>query len=107
MRQIQEMQVSTTQDFEKTKFIVAGGNGGNFKIIFTNPKTSKVNVTDTLRDDMTAAEFKDAVKGYYAIHGSEINVIKESLDTAGLPTADPLLAVKHVYTVSLLKLING
>lgn len=107
MRQIQEMQVSTTQEFEKTKFTIEGGNSGNFKIIYTNPKTQKVNVTDTLKDDMTADEFKNGVKGYYAIHGTEINVIKESLDVNGVATADPLLAVKHVYTVSLLKLING
>jgi hypothetical protein len=75
--------------------------------VFSNPLTGKYNQSLPVADNATAAEFKTAVAGYYSIHGTEVNVIREDLDKDFLVTSIPADVVHYVYTVTLQKLING
>lgn len=60
---IQSLKVRTTQKFEKTKVRVKNPNGGQYRIIFTNPDlpAGKYNYSDLITDNWSADMFKKMV----------------------------------------------
>lgn len=81
MRQIDEIEVATTQIFEKTKFNVTGFNGGNLKFVFTNPSNGLYNYSKPFKDNGTNDEWKTGLKEYYdSVMGCDFSVLKEGYD---------------------------
>jgi len=64
--------------------------------------------SEEIFDDCSAWDLRNRINGYFSsLWGSDITVVKVDYDAMDVETADPALVVKSVYTVTLLKRING
>ena len=64
--------------------------------------------TEEIEDDCSASTLRERIKGYFSSRwGSDITVVKVDYDDMDVETTDSALVVKSVYTVTLLKRING
>jgi hypothetical protein len=75
-KEIQKVEVTTDQIFEKTKVYISGFNTTSanmtyppdnmyYVLAFTHPD-GKMNISDECKADATAAEFKSCVEGWYS-----------------------------------------
>jgi len=60
---------------------------GNFRLQFMNPETFYREVSDELRCNMAAWQFRNAARGYYLNNGyGDITVERQRYTAAGEPT---------------------
>jgi len=83
--------------------------------MFVNPKHDPSNqrsiavwTTDEMTDNNSAGTVRQRiVRYYYNIWGSNISVTREDFDADDIVTDDSSLSVKHIYTVTVLRQIDG
>jgi len=89
--------------------------GGTYKIMFVNPlydptnkKSVQIYTTGLIKDnDNTNRVRSYIVKYYYAVWGSNVAVTSTNYDADDIETTVSADVVKTVYTVTVLRQING
>jgi hypothetical protein len=83
-------------------------DGGQFKLIAMHPTTFAPSATENININVTASDFKNAIKDYYSSNfGSDIDVTRDTYDSSGNLTTNLTNATKSIYTITLKKLISG
>jgi hypothetical protein len=109
------LSIDPTNVQEKFRITVSGANGSKYNIKFINPRYDPDNrnsvqvwTTRELTDNDSAARVRQQIVRYfYSIWGSNISVEKQGYNADDIETDDSELTVKTVYTISVLKQING
>ena len=64
--------------------------------------------SEEITDDCSATSMENGIKGYFSsVWGSSISVEKLDYDSMDAETTDSTAVVKSIYTVTLLRRING
>lgn len=64
--------------------------------------------TDEIADDATASSVRNRIKGYFMdVWGTDITVVKVLYDMFDMETEEDEDAFKAIYTVTLLRMIDG
>jgi hypothetical protein len=109
------MRIDQTNVEEKFNIEISGAVGNDFFIQFVNPKWVDGDApadmfwkTDEISDDCSASSLRNRIKGYFSdIWGTDISVVSIGYDVMDIDTEDSDLIMKTIYTVTLLKRING
>ena len=100
---------------EKFTIEIAGAVGNDFFIQFVNPLWTEDQdmedmfwKTDEIADDCSASSMRNRIKDYFSDKwGSDISVTAVDYDINDVETEDSSAVMKTIYTVTLLKRING
>ena len=114
-KEIQVMRIDQTNIAEKFNIEISGSMGQNFFIQFVDPNWTDSQPiedmfwkTDEIADDCSASTMRNRIKGYFSSKwGSDISVAKVDYDIMDMETSDSDAVMKSIYTVTLLKRING
>lgn len=108
MKEIQEIGLNTTLQFEKTSFTISNPDHSLYVIQVLKPGSSTYWISEKISDKATSAEVRNTLVDYYNTHfKTDIKVERQSLDANGQETADPTLMKAYKYTITLKKLISG
>lgn len=109
MKEIQYVEVRSNATFERTQLEINKVDSGKFKVVFMHPTTLKPNATkDYISMNATAAELRDAIKGYYQYAAaSDIDVTRTMFGSNGTETDNATLCTKSIYNITLKRLISG
>jgi hypothetical protein len=100
---------------EKYRITVTNPVGNTFKVMFINPNYDPDNknsvqqwTSDAISDNDSASTMRRRIVNYYySIWGSNVSVERIDYDADDIETDDDSLVVKRVYTVTVLRMING
>ena len=109
------MRIDQTNIEEKFNIEVSGSVGENYYITFVDPNWTEdqpfedmIWKSDEIADDCSASSMRNRIKGYFSsVWGSDISVTSVDYDMMDMETDDSDLVFKTIYTVTLLKRING
>ena len=84
-----------------TNVTIINPDGGEYVLVFLNPKTQLTWTSGNLNTNMNEAQFTNAVKGFYAsVHDAWISVTRVMyLEDGETVTTNVLLSNKTVYTI--------
>ena len=114
-KEVQILSIDPENTEEKFEITVNGAVGNTYQVKFINPKHDPTNRRSILMHDSGVIVDTDAawrvrrqiVNYFYSIWGSNVEVVKVSYDADDIETTDSSLVVKTVYTVTVLRQING
>ena len=114
-KEIQILRIDQTNIEEKFNIEVSGSVGENYYITFVDPNWTEDQAfedmiwkSDEIADDCSASSMRNRIKGYFSsVWGSDISVTSVDYDMMDMETDDSDLVMKTIYTVTLLKRING
>ena len=100
---------------EQYRITVTNPVGNTFKAMFINPNYDPDNknsvqqwTSDAISDNDSASTMRRRIVNYYySIWGSNVSVERIDYDADDIETDDDSLVVKRVYTVTVLRMING
>ena len=114
-KEIQKFSIEQTNVAEIFEISISGDLGGSYKIQFVNPKYDPESKewdmfwrSELISDDCSAGTMYDHISDYFSsVWGSNISVVKTMYNDLDTATTDTALAVRSVYTVEVLKRIDG
>lgn len=110
-KEVQKLAVKTEDNRDTTTVTLSSiASSGAYLLLFRAPAASisETIASSTIQTDATASQFKSAVRDYYRqTYGSNIDVIKEMLTSAGAVTTNSSEATQYRYTITMSKLITG
>lgn len=109
------MRITQTNIEEKFDIVILGGEGFEFMIQFMNPKYDPNSYahaqfwrSEAILDNCSSSAMRNGIKDYFNnVWGSDISVEKVMYDYMDIETSDSSMAIKSIYTVTLLKRITG
>ena len=114
-KEIQILEVNPENTAESYRITVENPHGGQYQVKFINPNydpsarnSIQVWTSDKITDNGDGWHVRRRIVGYYwSVYGSNIEVIRTRYDADDVETTSSSATVKIIYTVTLLKQING
>lgn len=101
-REIQRLSLTQTLIRDSLNITITGLDGGNFVLVFTNPKDSSTWSSSQISTNGTANDLYQAIRTYYSnVWGAPISVVKTMYDENDTVTTSQPLSVKNVFTVKV------
>lgn len=109
-KELQEFEISVDQKFEETSLKITERDASKKMYIlrYQNPNTMEWWNTKQISTRASANDFKKKVEGWYKdTYNTYISVDLKHYDIDGFETAVEEDQHAHIYTIKLLKMING
>lgn len=108
MREIQKLTVETGKMRETTRINVTNADGGEYLLIFTNPRNNENVKSERILTTATVGQFANSVKNFYKKNGigSNIDVNLTQYDADGNVTTNSSLEASRVYHIVLQNVIG-
>ena len=112
---VQILSIDPENVAEKFRITVTNAVGNNYKVMFVNPNYDPDNsnsiqmwTSDEISDNDGAGTVRQRIVRYfYNVWSSNVSVERVDYDADDVETEDSSLTVTSIYTVTLLKQING
>jgi hypothetical protein len=109
-KEVQKLSIEQENISEETEITIDKVDSGAFTVNLLNPTLSKPAYwrSGVIKANASAASMRGVLFPYYSKYfKSNIDVILVMYDKAGVVTTDSKLRTKSVYTIKLLRMING